>query len=242
MTTDASEQGANMPSGAVSSAEHRQYVESKALIVEHILALTAKAEVGKRVLIGLVGAPGSGKSTLAAHLVELLNRSLVAQGQSAVIFPMDGFHLDNNILDSHESRAVKGSPLTFDAAGFVSLLSRISIKSERSIYAPVFDRTADQTRNAAQEITPQHSVVVVEGNYLLLNRADWCDVKPLLDCTVMLDVPMSTLESRLIQRWLDHGHTPEEARKRALSNDIPNARLVLLESMEAALHYKSVRQ
>jgi pantothenate kinase len=30
----------------------------------------------------------------------------------------------------------------------------------------------------------------------------------------------------LIQRWLDHGHSVDDARDRALSNDIPNAKLV----------------
>lgn len=212
------------------------------VFADHILTLSAKSPAGKRTLIGLAGAPGSGKSTLATSLVALLNGKLAPKGESAVIVPMDGFHLDNNVLDAHGSRAVKGSPPTFDVAGFVSLLSRISINSDQTVYVPVFDRAADLTRNAAQELTPHHSIAVVEGNYLLLDRPVWCEIKDLLDCSVMLEVPISILETRLIQRWLDHGHTEADARARALSNDIPNAQLVLRESIAADLCYKSVRQ
>jgi pantothenate kinase len=46
-------------------------------------------------------------------------------------------------------------------------------------------------------------------------------------------VPFSELERRLIQRWLDHGHTEDAARQRALSNDIPNAELVVSSSRDA---------
>lgn len=242
MTTGTPENGPIAHSVSAATGSATRYLESLELIADHILSLSAKSSAGKRVLIGLAGAPGSGKSTLAASLVELLNEKLAPQGESAVIVPMDGFHLDNNVLDAHESRAVKGSPPTFDVAGFVSLLNRISIKSDQSVYVPVFDRAADLARNAAQELTACHSIAVVEGNYLLLAKPVWCEIKDLLDCSVMLDVPISTLETRLIQRWLDHGYTEAQARARALSNDIPNAQLVLRESIAADLCYKSVRQ
>jgi pantothenate kinase len=51
--------------------------------------------------------------------------------------------------------------------------------------------------------------------------------------TIYLEVPFSELERRLIQRWLDHGHTEDAARQRALSNDIPNAELVVSSSRDA---------
>ena len=224
-----------------STSSNREYLDTLEQLAAHVLTQRVSVASESRVVVGIVGAPGAGKSTLAAALVAVLNQQLVATNESAVVVPMDGFHLDNAVLDLHGSRQVKGSPPTFDVAGFVSLLNRISVSSEQTVYAPVFDRTADLSRNGAQEIKPQHSVLVVEGNYLLLDRPIWQKISGLLTCSVMLDVPMSTLESRLIQRWLDHGHTPEEARARALSNDIPNAQLVLSESISADLYYKSVR-
>lgn len=219
----------------------KEYVQSLALLAERFLSLRAQSAKQSRVVVGIAGAPGSGKSTLAENLVTELNQALAVKQESAVIVPMDGFHLDNNVLDEHGTRSVKGSPPTFDAAGFLSLLNRISVCCEQAVYVPVFDRSADLARNAAQEIKVNHSIVVVEGNYLLLDRPIWRDINGLLDCTVMLEVPIPTLESRLVQRWIGHGHSPEEARGRALSNDIPNAHLVVNESISADLYYESVR-
>lgn len=241
MTDSSDNEGPGSHTDSAEAGSKGQYLDSLELVADHVLALKAEVSVGKRLVIGIAGAPGSGKSTLATNLIELLNRRLSIQDESAVVVPMDGFHLDNNVLDAHELRSVKGSPPTFDVAGFVSLLGRISTKSEQSIYVPVFDRAADLSRNGAQEITAQHSIAVVEGNYLLLDRPDWREVEAMLDFSLMLEVPISTLETRLVQRWLGHGHMPEEARIRALSNDIPNARLVLTESIAADLYYKSVR-
>lgn len=216
-------------------------MDSLELIADHILEIRGRISPETRVIVGIAGAPGSGKSTLAKGLVTLLNRRLATRAEFAVVVPMDGFHLDNSVLDTHGTRHIKGSPSTFDAAGFVSLLGRLSITSEQSIYIPVFDRTMDLTRNAAQEISAKHSIAVVEGNYLLLDRPIWREIASVLDCSVMLEVPMSTLEHRLVQRWRNYGHTPEEARDRALSNDVPNACVVLNESFAADLSCKSVQ-
>jgi pantothenate kinase len=46
---------------------------------------------------------------------------------------------------------------------------------------------------------------------------------------VFLEVPEDVLEQRLIDRWLALGFAPEEARNKALANDIPNARRMLAE-------------
>ncbi len=165
-----------------------------------------------------------------------------ATGSCAVVVPMDGFHLDNVLLRERGLMAVKGSPQTFDVAGFAALLQRLTITDEGDVYIPVFDRGADLSRNAAQCVTASHSVIIVEGNYLLLAREGWKKLAPLYHLSVMLDVPLETLEERLVERWLAHGMAPEAARERALSNDIPNARLVQEESTGAHLQFKSVRQ
>ncbi len=55
----------------------------------------------------------------------------------------------------------------------------------------------------------------------------WSDLSRHFDLTVWLDVSMDELEGRLIRRWRSHGYDEDCARGRALSNDIPNARLVV---------------
>jgi len=85
-------------------------------LAARILALAA-ARPG-RSLVAIAGAPGAGKSTLAAALVDRL-------GPEAALVPMDGFHLDNAILDARGRRFAKGSPDTFDVAGFEAALQRL---------------------------------------------------------------------------------------------------------------------
>ena len=67
---------------------------------------------------------------------------------------------------------------------------------------------------------------MIEGNYLLMDAPIWRYMAGYWDLSVQLTCPQAELEARLIQRWLDHGLTPEAARIRAQSNDLPNARLV----------------
>jgi pantothenate kinase len=83
-------------------------------------------------------------------------------------------------------------------------------------------------------------VILLEGNYLLLDAQPWAGLAPLCDLTVFLDVPLRELERRLIRRWLDHGHDEAAARARALGNDIPNARTVAQGSRPADLRLVTV--
>ncbi len=152
-------------------------------------------------------------------------------GDGAALVPMDGYHLDNRVLDARGLRARKGAPQTFDAAGFVHMVGRLGAEDEVTI--PVFDRTQDIAIAGAEVITGETRVAVVEGNYLLLDRAPWRGLHGLWDLSVFLDVPLDEVERRCIQRWLDHDHTPEAAAARARSNDVPNACVVLSDSAPA---------
>jgi pantothenate kinase len=177
-----------------------------------------------RVLVGIAGAPGAGKSTLAEALVDRL-------GPQAALVPMDGFHLDNAILDARGRRFAKGSPDTFDVAGFEAILQRLKAGGE--VIVPVFDRYIDVSRGSARVVPPAARIIVAEGNYLLLRDAPWDRLHALWDLTAFLDVPMAELERRLIDRWHHHGLSDEDARRRAFDNDIPNARRVIDGSVAA---------
>lgn len=187
------------------------------------IAALAAATQG-RVLVGIAGAPGAGKSTLAAALVDRL-------GAQAALVPMDGFHLDNAILDARGRRFAKGSPDTFDAAGFEALLLRLKAGGE--VIVPVFDRDLDVSRGSARVVPPDAQIIVAEGNYLLLRDAPWDRLRDLWDLTMFLDVPPDELERRLIARWHHYGLSDEAARRRAFDNDVPNARIVIERSVAA---------
>jgi len=177
-----------------------------------------------RFITALAGPPGAGKSTLAAALVAEL-------GPGARVVPMDGFHLDNPVLDRLGLRARKGCPESFDAAGFVHLMRRLA--GEDQVAIPLFDRGLDLARAGGDVVGAEDRLLVVEGNYLLLQAEPWCQARGFFDLTVMLAVPEPELERRLVQRWLDHGLDAAAARARALGNDIPNARRVLADSAPA---------
>ena len=138
--------------------------------------------------------------------------------------PMDGFHLDNDTLHAMELFHRKGAPETFDADGFVALIKRL--RGDDTVPYPTFDRDADRTVPDGGQINETTRIVLVEGNYLLLNQFPWDSLAGLFDMTVRLVVNHETLAARLITRWIDHGLSPENARDRALGNDMVNVRYV----------------
>lgn len=187
---------------------------------EIIAGIEAMADDSRRRLVAIAGPPGSGKSTLAEAVVT----EFVGRGHPAALMPMDGFHLDNRLLEPRGLVPRKGAPETFDFAGFASTLKRV--KTEPHVVLPVFDRSREIAIAGAAEIRAETRIVVAEGNYLCLDEAPWRDLAQLWDFTIFLDVPMAELERRLIARWHAYGFDAEAAKAKALGNDIPNARRV----------------
>lgn len=190
---------------------------------------------GQRMLVAIVGAPGSGKSTLS----EALRSALVEhEALSTEVVPMDGFHYDNAILDAMDARARKGAPHTFDVDGLAALLARLRNAPLSDVAVPVFDREHDVSRASARIIDKSVQVLLVEGNYLLLDQAPWDRLRAHFDLTIKIDATIEVLEQRLMQRWLDLGLSNAEARAKVEGNDLPNARLVETQSAAAHLHYQ----
>lgn len=178
---------------------------------------------GRR-LIAVAGAPGSGKSTLAERLVAALEAE--APGRAAVL-PMDGYHYDDAVLEARGLRARKGAPETFDVAGFGQMLARLRRDDEAEVAVPVFDRALEISRGSARIIPRAVRVLVVEGNYLLLDRAPWSNLRAHFDLTVMVAVPEAVLRSRLVERWAGFGLAPDAIRAKVEENDLPNGRLIV---------------
>lgn len=186
------------------------------------------AEGHKRFIVAIAGPPGAGKSTLAGELFGLLTKKSV----QARIISMDGFHLDNVILAERNLTDRKGAPATFDVAGFIHLMKRLT-NCEDDVVIPTFDRNKDLSIAGAGVVSANDRVLIVEGNYLLLKEAQWAGLNEFWDQTVFINPGIDVLEKRLLDRWLEHGLDPKAAKKRALSNDIPNAYYVLENSSDA---------
>lgn len=180
----------------------------------------------KRSLTALAGPPAAGKSYVANALCRDLNKY---SPDSAVVLPMDGYHLDDALLEKQGMRDRKGAPHTFDIAGFIHILQRISLGDEIDIAVPVFDRSLELSRAAGRLIPRTARHILVEGNYLLLDQPEWRDLAGFFTTTVMITAPRSLLERRLMQRW--QNLSPTQAREKCESNDLPNADLVMNSSM-----------
>ncbi len=181
-------------------------------------------------MVAIAGPPASGKSTFADSLSHYINNNL-GKEMSAVI-PMDGFHLDNDRLDELQLRHRKGAENTFDSLAFVRLVQTLK-NAQETISIPLFDRTNDATIPDAKTVNPEQQILLVEGNYLLLNTEPWKQAHDYFDLKVFLKPDIETIKQRLIYRWLENGYDLEGAKQRALSNDIPNAEVVIQQSISA---------
>lgn len=193
-----------------------------------------KSKVGSRTMIGIAGPPASGKSTLAEAVVQQLNLNAKDNSTRAAFLPMDGYHLDNRVLETRGLLERKGAPETFDSSGFCYAV-RMLANPEFESFHPKFDRQMDLAIANSISIPPDVPIVVVEGNYLLLDSSPWSQLRNLFAATVFVCPSFDALQVRLQQRWLNHGLDLETAVARATRNDLPNAEIVINNSFEADL-------
>ena len=190
---------------------------------EGLAAAVARGAGAGRCIVAVAGAPGSGKSTLAGRLASRINEASLG---SAAVLPMDGYHFDDRVLAMRGLRARKGAPETFDVGGLLHMLGRLKRNEEEEVAVPAFDRALEIARAGASLIPRSVSRVIVEGNYLLLDRPPWRGLRAFFDITVAIAVPEDELRRRLIERWQGYGLTPEEVEAKLELNDLPNGRLV----------------
>ncbi|MGI8307833.1 nucleoside/nucleotide kinase family protein [Saccharopolyspora hattusasensis] len=187
--------------------------------VELVKRARELAASGQRKILGIAGAPGAGKGTVAERVLREL-------GGSAVLVPMDGFHLANAQLRRLGRADRKGAPDTFDAAGYVALLRRIRECGPDSVYAPEFRREIEESYAGAIPIEPGVPLVITEGNYLLLDMPPWSAVRDLLDEAWFLAPDDDVRVQRLIARHISYGRTPDEAEEWVYGSDERNAAVV----------------
>lgn len=196
--------------------------------------IKTRMQKGTRTIVAIAGPPASGKSTVAEAIVQSLNAENPSQIPHAALLPMDGYHLDNRLLEARGLLSRKGAPESFDATGFCKAVQDL-VSAEHESYHPKFDRQMDLAIANAIPIHPETPVIIVEGNYLLLNQDPWASLQELFAATVFVSPAKDDLVKRLQQRWIKHGFDHESAMARTTRNDLPNAELILKKSRKADL-------
>ena len=209
-------------------------LENLDALLSEVEALIVKGHGRK--FVAIAGAPGSGKSTVASALYDALSKTYP---EKVAILPMDGFHYDDAVLHAMNRRPWKGAPDTFDVGGFRSVLRRLKDPQEQTVAVPVFDRELEISRGSARLIASDVRLILVEGNYLLLEDEPWNHLHPFFDMTIFIDVPEEELRRRLRRRWVRFGLSEEEILHKLDGNDLPNGRAVIEKSVTPDVSYRS---
>jgi len=184
-------------------------MQDEAELVLAVSELLPRAPLGRPFLLSITGIPGSGKSTLAQRVVAAANSLQGSYGGSAIAItlPMDGFHYSNTELEAKGLRDRKGAPETFDVVGLLGTIQAIH-REDFPIPFPIYDREQHEPvlrDDPSQLITPDLRLVVVEGNYLLLDEEPWRLLHALWDERWFLHCPWAVAEQRLLDRHLAGG-------------------------------------
>ena len=102
---------------------------------------------------------------------------------------------------------------------------------------PSFDHGKGDPVEGDIRILPEHRIVLVEGNYVLLDIPPWTQLHsggaPLFDDAWFLDIDVDTAMERVFKRQTAIGLAPEVSRGRIEGNDRPNAEIVTLSKLNA---------
>ena len=191
-----------------------------------------------RLLVMLAAPPGAGKSTLVSFL-ECLAKNLIPEYKVQAI-GMDGFHRRQEYLTEHTMAVdgaevrmvdVKGCPETFD-------LDKLRVSIEGALAGtkktwPAYDR---HLHNPVEDaIKLDADILLLEGNYLLLDAPGWDKLSSIADYTIKISADSDMLRARLIDRKEKSGNSRKKAEQFVDFSDMRNVRLCLEHSKSADL-------
>lgn len=178
----------------------------------------------RRIIVFLSAPPGTGKTTVAQFLEYLSNQ--ISDVQNIQAIGLDGFHYHQDYIESHtvmvngkevSMKSVKGSPESFDIH---KLERKLECLKDVNVKWPIYDRTIHDVIENQVEVT--ESIVLIEGNWLLLKETGWMDLIDKCDYSVFIAAKEEDLKDRLVQRKVKGGSTQESAEQFYENSDRKN--------------------
>lgn len=197
-----------------------------------------RREKNSCVLALFAAPPGAGKSTLLSFLAKLAEED--EQSDEVQVLGMDGFHRRQAYLVSRTvvrdgaeipMVSIKGAPQTFDLEKLTERVQNIA--AGRTCGWPVYDRRLHDPVDDA--VTVDGEIVLIEGNYLLLDEPGWRDLRNYADHTVLIRADAELLRKRLVDRKAMGMASREEAERFVEFSDMRNVRNCLERSGGADL-------
>ncbi len=194
--------------------------------------LIDRAQSDQRFLVAVAGPPGCGKTAFAAILAAVLNA--VVDQEAATSIPLDGWHYPNEYLHSHKIQwrgnevalnQIKGAPETYDTSLVFQCIEKV--KAGEEVGFPIYSRTLHDPVPNGGRVKKQNRIVIVEGNYLLLQEEPWQRFRHLFDLSIMMIAQRETLVDGLRQRHLRGKKSEAMTEKQISYVDLPNIDRVL---------------
>ena len=195
---------------------------------------TLQQEKKRRILVMMAAPPAAGKSTICQFLSTF---------SPVTVLGMDGFHRRQEDLLAHTTIRdgqvvtlvdIKGAPETFDLPKLTEAVRRVA--AGEVIGWPVYNRLLHNPVENAMKV--EGNIVLLEGNYLLLDEPGWRDLRRYADYTIRIIAEEQILRQRLIDRKAASGASQAQAVHFVDFSDLPNARLCLAKTMPADLTLK----
>ena len=179
-----------------------QYTEAnvREIFIPLLKRLTKlQKEKSKRILVLLAAPPGAGKSTICTYLETLSKET--EEFTNIQCIGMDGFHYQQDYLDSHYTfrngkkilmAKIKGGPETFNLSLLTEKIKKLT--SGENCRWPIYDRKIHNPVDDVINITSD--IILLEGNYLLLKENGWNELEKYADYTILLKPNENILRKR----------------------------------------------
>lgn len=186
-------------------------------------------EKHKRIVIFLAAPPAVGKTTLSQFLENLSRNN--KQFEEIQGIGLDGFHYSNEFLIKHTIekngerivlKSIKGAPETYNYKAVEEKLKKIK---DENIMWPIYNRKLHDVEK--DKIRIEKNIILIEGNWLLLNEDNWKELKKLSDYSIMIIAEKKLLKDRLITRKIMGGISKKEAEEFYEKSDKKNIERVL---------------